>query len=61
MITSIEIKDNAKSPLYYLPDIFKNNSEFVFKEGINIIIGPNGSDKLFLKQNGKKLLIKLLI
>jgi predicted ATPase len=47
MVTKVIIKDNTKSPIYYLEDLpaFKNGKEFIFKEGVNIIVGENGSGK----------------
>lgn len=54
MITKVIIKDNKKSPISYISTLksFKNNKEFIFKPGINIIIGKNGS--------GKSTLLKLI-
>lgn len=45
MITSIRIDDNKKTPFKYIPKIkaFKNGSEFIFKPGVNVIVGKNGS------------------
>lgn len=45
MITSIRIDDNKKTPFKYTPKIkaFKNDSEFIFKPGVNVIVGKNGS------------------
>lgn len=47
MITSIKITDNQRTAFHYLPDIpaFKNGSEFIFRPGVNVIIGENGSGK----------------
>src|SRR5699024_9118067 len=47
MITSIKIKDNTKTPFKYASDIeaFENGREFIFKPGVNVIIGKNGSGK----------------
>lgn len=47
MITSIDITDNRRTPFHYLPDVpaFKNGSEFVFRPGVNVIVGENGSGK----------------
>lgn len=47
MVEKVIIKDNTKSPIYYLGDlpVFKNGKEFIFKEGVNIIVGENGSGK----------------
>ena len=50
MITSVKIKDNTKTPFEYASDIeaFENSREFIFKPGVNVIIGKNGSGKLTL-------------
>lgn len=50
MITSIRIDDNKKTPFKYIPKIkaFKNRSEFIFKPGVNVIVGKNGSGKINL-------------
>lgn len=55
MITSIKITDNQRAPFHYLPDVpaLKNGSEFVFKPGVNVIIGENGSGKSTLLQEPK--------
>ncbi len=47
MITTITISNNKRTPFRYAPEIkaFKNGTEFVFKPGVNIIIGKNGSGK----------------
>ncbi len=47
MITSIKITDNQRTPFHYLPDVpaFENGSEFIFRPGVNVIIGENGSGK----------------
>ena len=47
MITSIKIKDNTKTPFEYASDIeaFENGREFIFKPGVNVVIGKNGSGK----------------
>lgn len=47
MITSIRVDDNKKTPFKYIPKIkaFKNGSEFIFKPGVNVIVGKNGSGK----------------
>ena len=47
MITSIRIDDNKKTPFKYTPKIkaIKNDSEFIFKPGVNVIVGKNGSGK----------------
>lgn len=47
MITSVKIKDNTKTPFKYVSDIetYLNGREFIFKPGVNVIIGKNGSGK----------------
>ncbi len=47
MITLVKITDNQRTPFRYLSDVpaFENGSEFVFKPGVNVIIGENGSGK----------------
>lgn len=47
MITSIKIQDNKRTPFDYLHElsVFKNGAEFVFKPGVNVVIGKNGSGK----------------
>lgn len=54
MITTITINNNEKTPFKYASRIeaFKNGTEFVFKPGVNIIIGKNGS--------GKSTLLKMI-
>lgn len=49
MITSIRIDDNKKTPFKYTPKIkaFKNDSEFIFKPGVNVIVGKNASEKKY--------------
>lgn len=41
MITSVKIKDNTKTPFEYVSDTeaFENGREFIFKSGVNVIIG----------------------
>ena len=50
MIEKVVIKDNKRSPLYYLPKIeaFKTGTEFLFKPGVNVIVGNNGCGKTTL-------------
>lgn len=47
MITSIRIDDNKRTPFKYTSKIkaLKNGSEFIFKPGVNVIVGKNGSGK----------------
>lgn len=54
MIVSITINDNKRTPFRYAPKIkaFNSGSEFVFKPGVNVIIGKNGS--------GKSTLLKMI-
>ena len=50
MVTKVVIKDNKKSPIHYIEDLdnFVNGKEYVFKPGVNIIVGENGSGKTTL-------------
>lgn len=47
MIEKVVITNKEKSPLRYLKDVpaFKNGSKFVFKKGVNVVVGENGSGK----------------
>lgn len=47
MIYKVKIKNNTKTPFEYVSDIeaFENGREFIFKPGVNVIIGKNGSGK----------------
>lgn len=47
MITTVTINNNKRTPFRYVSKIkaFKNGSEFVFKPGVNVVIGKNGSGK----------------
>ena len=59
MVEKVVIKDNTKSPLHYLPelDCFKNGTEYVFKPGINVIVGKNGTGKTTLMKLIERYLI----
>ena len=50
MIERVAIKDNKRSPLHYLPEIeaFKNGAKYLFKPGVNVIVGENGCGKTTL-------------
>lgn len=50
MVYKVIIKDNQRSPLYYLPDLkaFKNGTEYIFQSGVNVIVGENGCGKTTL-------------
>ena len=50
MIMRVVIRDNRKSPLHYLEDLenFANGREYVFKPGVNVIVGENGCGKTTL-------------
>ena len=50
MIEKVVIKDNKKTPIKYLSDLksFKNGTEYIFKPGVNVIIGENGCGKTTL-------------
>lgn len=59
MVHKIKIKDNTNSPISYLSDLdsFKNGKEYVFTNGINVIVGENGSGKTTLLNLIKKYLM----
>ena len=50
MVYKVIIKDNKKSPIRYLSDLdnFQNSKEFIFKPGVNVIVGENGCGKTTL-------------
>lgn len=50
MIHKVIIRDNKNTPIRYLHKLraFKNGTEFLFKEGINVIVGKNGCGKTTL-------------
>ena len=54
MIRSIKINNRKKLPFRYASDLpsFADGKEYIFKEGVNIIVGDNGC--------GKTTLIKML-
>lgn len=59
MVTKVAIKNNKKSPIHYLNELktFKNGKEYIFKEGVNIIVGENGSGKTTLLNLIRKYLL----
>ena len=50
MVEKVVIRDNRKSPVRYIGDMkaFRNGKEYVFKPGVNIIVGENGCGKTTL-------------
>lgn len=50
MVYKVAIKDNKNTPIHHLPDLdsFQNGKEYVFKPGVNIIVGENGCGKTTL-------------
>ena len=50
MIEKVIIKDKTKTPITYLDkiDMFKDGTEFIFKPGVNVLVGLNGSGKTTL-------------
>ncbi len=50
MITKVVIRDNKKSPIGYLRELenFANGKEYIFKPGVNVVVGENGSGKTTL-------------
>lgn len=59
MVEKVLIKDNEKSPISYISKLknFKNGKEYIFKPGVNIIVGENGSGKTTLLNLIKKYLL----
>lgn len=58
MVTKVVIRDNTKSPIRYIADLkaFRNGKEYVFRPGVNVIVGENGSGKTTLMNLIRKYL-----
>ena len=52
MVTKVIIKNNKKSPIHYLNELktFKNGKEYVFKEGVNIVMKAKYSPSTNIKK-----------
>jgi len=59
MVTSVKINDNTNSAVRYICEVpaFSNGKEWVFKPGINIIVGENGSGKTTLLEIIRRYLL----
>lgn len=59
MVEKVVIRDNEDSPIDYLPELkaFKNGKEYVFKKGVNVIVGKNGCGKTTLMSLIQKYLL----
>lgn len=53
MITSVEIKDNTRTPYGYMQNLkaLANGKVYTFKKGVNVIVGKNGCGKTTLLQS----------
>lgn len=59
MITKLVIRDNSKCPVgwaYKVPSL-GNGKEYEFKDGVNVIVGENGSGKTSLMEMIKRYLL----
>ena len=62
MITKVHIRDKENTPIPYLSELknIRNGKDFVFKPGVNIIVGENGCGKTtLLNLIGAYLLVEL--
>lgn len=59
MIRNVVIRDNTRLPYQYAKDLpsFANGREYIFKDGVNVIVGKNGCGKSTLFKTLKAYLM----